>query len=261
KRHLRGTAGERNSFPPCRIRTSPQPGKEISVSKQQSAENYLVTNKTKTAVVSLGCKDELMSKQQAESLPEPAPGTFLVVPTEVPEVQAAGSVAKLQIAQPVAVMTKPGRAPSSPGTQTQPEIELLLDLLESPQTVIGPCCDWCSVRRSLVRKFSQAHRAFLIRKDSVVPKKISSARRSSRKLALEPAVTGYITCHSYLERLLGVEVFRKASSEEEVKCARETEQEAPEGTRRRLHSQNTNKISISSPRAQPGSGSQADDDS
>ncbi|XP_020836036.1 inner centromere protein-like [Phascolarctos cinereus] len=167
---------------------------EISVSEQQSAENYLVTNKTKTAVVSLGCKDELMSKQQAESLPEPAPGTFLVVPTEVPEVQAAGSVAKLQIAQPVAVMTKPGRAPSSPGTQTQPEIELLLDLLESPQTVIGPCCDWCSVRRSLVRKFSQAHRAFLIRKDSVVPKKISSARRSSRKLALEPAVTGYITC-------------------------------------------------------------------
>ncbi|XP_027708507.1 inner centromere protein-like [Vombatus ursinus] len=56
-------------------------------------------------------------------------------------------------------------------------------------------------------------------------------------------------------------VSTKESSEEEVECARETEQEAPEGTRRMPRSQNTNKIAMSSPRAQPESGSQADGDS
>ncbi|XP_027717028.1 inner centromere protein-like [Vombatus ursinus] len=187
---------------------------EIIISDQQSAENFLVAHKAKTAALSLGCKDESVPKKQAESHPEPAPGTSLGVPTEVPEVKAAGlawSVAKLQIAQPVAVTAKPGRAPSSPGAQTQPETELPLDLLEGPQTQIGPCCDRRSVCRRLLLKSSQAHGASLIRKASVVPKTTSSsARWSSRKLAQKPAVTGCIICHSYLERVLDVEVPRKA---------------------------------------------------
>ncbi|XP_036618252.1 inner centromere protein isoform X2 [Trichosurus vulpecula] len=248
---------------------------EISASEQRSAEKCLVASKAGMAdqklsfVLNLGCEDESMPKKQAESLPKPVSGTSSVLPPEVPEMKArrpAQSVAKLRIAQPASpedaapVVTEPDRVPSSAGTQPQPETEPLLDLPESPRTPTGSRRDRRSVRRSLVRKSSQAHRVSLIHKYSMVPKKISPARRSSRKLAREPAATGRIICHSYLERLLDIEVPRNASSEEEAECATETEQEAPEGTRRTLRPRNVHKIAISTPKPQPESGSQADGD-
>ncbi|XP_072493237.1 inner centromere protein isoform X3 [Notamacropus eugenii] len=249
---------------------------EIGVSEQQSAEKCLVASKARTTdqklsfVYASDCKDESMPKKEADSLHKPASGTSSVVPSEMPEVKderPAQSVAKLGIAQPVSpedaapVVTEPGGAPSSPGTQPQPETELLLDLPESPRTPTGSRCDRRSVRRSLVRKSSQAHRVSLIHKYSMVPKKVNKGRRSSRKVAQEPAATGRIICHSYLERLLDVEVPRKASSEEESDHATESKQEAPEGTRRTLRPRNAHKIAISTPKTQPESGSQADSDS
>ncbi|XP_027714682.1 inner centromere protein isoform X2 [Vombatus ursinus] len=248
---------------------------EISVSEQRSAEKCLTTRKARLAdkklssVLSLGCDDESVPKKQAESLPKPAPETSSVVPAEVPELKAtrpALSVAKLRIARPaspedaVPAMTELAGAPSSAGTRPQPETELLLNLPESPRTPTGSHCDRRSVRRSLVRKSSQAHRVSLLHKYSMVPKRISSARRSSRKLAQEPAASSRIICHSYLEKLLDVQVPRKASSEEDLEHATETEQEAPEGTRRTLRPRNAHKIAISTPKAQPESRSQADGD-
>ncbi|XP_020823861.1 inner centromere protein isoform X2 [Phascolarctos cinereus] len=263
---------------PPKPRNLPSVGKlmpvvEISASEQRSAEKCLVASKARPAdeklsfVLTLGCEAESTPKEQAESLPRPAPDTSIVVPAEVPEVKAtrlARSVAKLHIARlaspedAVPVMTEPDGVPSSPGTQPQPETELLLNLPESPRTPTGSRRDRRSVRRSLVRKSLQAHRVSLLHKYSMVPKRISSTRRSSRKLAQEPAATGRIICHSYLERLLDVEVPRKASSEEDLEHTTETEQEATEGTRRTLRPRNAHKIAISTPKTQPESGSRAD---
>ncbi|XP_068964618.1 inner centromere protein [Petaurus breviceps papuanus] len=258
---------------PTKPKSPPLAGKlmpvvEISVSEQRSAEKCLTMSQARMAdqklpfALSLGCEDESVPKKQVESLPKPLSGTSAMKAT-----RPARSVARLQIAQgalsedTVPMMTELDRAPSSPGTQPQPDTELLLDLPESPRTPTGSHRDRRSVRRSLVRKSSQTHRVPLIHKYSMIPEKITSTRHSSRKLAQEPAATGRIICHSYLERLLDVEVPTKASSKEEAEYVTESEQEAPEGTRRTLRPRNAHKIAISTPKAQPESGSQADGDS
>ncbi|XP_007497766.2 inner centromere protein isoform X1 [Monodelphis domestica] len=245
---------------------------EISVSEQQSAEKCLQATKTRMAdqklsfVLNLGSEDEGTPEKLAKNSPEP-------VPTKVPQAKAEGptrSVSKLRIARPASLEdVSPMKTqtieldgvPSSPGTQPEPGGNLLSDLPESPQTPTGSRCDRRSVRRSLVRKSSKAHRVSLLHKYSMVPKRISSSRRSSRKVAQEPAATGRIVCHSYLERLLKVDVPGKASSEEDTECAKEAEQEASEGTRRTLRPRNANKIAISTPKARPESGSQGNGDS
>ncbi|XP_043829192.1 inner centromere protein [Dromiciops gliroides] len=236
---------------------------EIGVREQRSAEKCLKESQARTAdqelsfVIGSGRKDKSLPEQQAGSPAKPAPGTLLVAPTT----GLTRSVAKLRIARPAPsedTAAELGGVPSSPETQPQSETELLLDLPESPRTPTGSRCDRRSVRRSLVRKTSKAPRVSLINKYSMVPQKISPVRRSSRKLAREPAATGRIICHSYLERLLDVEVPRKASSEEEVEQETEAEPEVPEGTRRTLRPRNANKIAISTPRAQPESGAQDD---
>ncbi|XP_074131593.1 inner centromere protein isoform X1 [Sminthopsis crassicaudata] len=244
---------------------------EIGISEQRSAEKCLEASKARMAeqklsFVGSGREDESVPKKQAEGFLEPAPGTSLAAPPEGPQgkaVRSARHVAKLRIARaasPEAAVTEPDGAPPCAGVQPQPEAQLK-DLPESPRTPTGSRPDRRSVRRSLVRKSSQAHRVSLIHKYSMVPKRISSTRRSSRRQAQEPAATGRIICHSYLERLLDVEIPRKASSEEEAEGATETDPEVVEGTRRTLRPRNTNKIAISTPKAQPESGGQAADDS
>uniref|UniRef100_A0A4X2JV70 Inner centromere protein n=1 Tax=Vombatus ursinus TaxID=29139 RepID=A0A4X2JV70_VOMUR len=242
---------------------------EISVSEQRSAEKCLTTRKARLAdkklssVLSLGCDDESVPKKQAESLPKPAPETSSVVPAEVPELKAtrpALSVAKLRIARPaspedaVPAMTELAGAPSSAGTRPQPETELLLNLPESPRTPTGSHCDRRSVRRSLVRKSSQAHRVSLLHKYSMVPKRISSARRSSRKLAQEPAASSRIICE-----LWGISWAPELSpfaclSPSALLCL----VLAKVGVT--LRPRNAHKIAISTPKAQPESRSQADGD-
>ncbi|XP_031800066.1 inner centromere protein isoform X2 [Sarcophilus harrisii] len=243
---------------------------EIGISEQRSAEKCLEASKARTAEQKLsfggsGCEDELVPSKQAGGVLEAAPGTSLAAPAEGPQGKAARparSVAKLRIARlasPKEAVTEPDGAPPSVVAQPQPE-PAVEDLPESPRTPTGSRSDRRSVRRSLVRKSSQAHRVSLIHKYSMVPKRISSRRRSSRKQAQEPA-TGRIICHSYLERLLDVEIPGKASSEEEAEGATETDPEVVESTRRTLRPRNANKIAISTPKAQPESGGQAAGDS
>ncbi|XP_074087410.1 inner centromere protein isoform X2 [Macrotis lagotis] len=229
---------------------------EISVNEQRSAKKWLAANQARMAnqnlsfVISLGCEDKVMPNEPAESLPEPTSGA---------SVGLARSVTKLQIARPAApedevpTMSESDGTPSTSGTQ--PEAG---DMPESPRTPTGSRRDRRSVRRSLVRKSSKAHRISLIHKYSMVPKRFSSSRRSSRKLPQEPAAPGRIICHSYLEKLLDIEVPQKSSSEKEMESVPEAKQEVPEGTRRTLRPRNANKIAISTPRAQPESGSQVD---
>ncbi|XP_044535943.1 inner centromere protein [Gracilinanus agilis] len=260
------------SLPPVAGR---MPFVEISVSEQQSAEKCLRVSKTRMAdqkpsfVINLDSEDEGTPEKLAKNLPEP-------VSNKVPQAKAEGptrSVAKLRIARPASLedvspmkteTTELDGAPSSPGTQPEPGGNLLSGLPESPRTPTGSRCDRRSVRRSLVRKSSKAHRVSLLHKYSMVPKRISSSRRSSRKVAQEvaqePAATGRIICHSYLERLMK-EVPGKASSEEDTEHVKEAEQETSEGTRRTLRPRNANKIAISTPKAQPEPGSQGNGDS
>ncbi|XP_051820031.1 inner centromere protein isoform X2 [Antechinus flavipes] len=242
---------------------------EIGVSEQRSAEKCLEASRARTAEQQLsfgggsGRKDPAVPRKQAEGVLEAAPGTSLAVPAEGPQGKAARparSVAKLRIAQP-ASPEEAAAEPDGAPLQGQPQPEAALkDSPESPRTPTGSRSDRRSVRRSLVRKSSRAHRVSLIHKYSMVPKRISSRRRSSRQQAQEPA-TGRIICHSYLERLLDVEIPGKASSEEEAEGATETDPEVVESTRRTLRPRNANKIAISTPKAQPESGGQAAGDS
>ncbi|XP_072483014.1 uncharacterized protein [Notamacropus eugenii] len=243
------------------------PTRRSDANKQQSAEKCPAVREAGKAdqklsvILTLGPGDELMPEKQVESIPEPVPRTPLVVPAEVPKVKAAGLARSVaQVAQLVPAMTKPNGAPFSPGAQPQPEAELPSDFLGSPQMPMDSRHGMCLVHRNLVPQSSQTKATSLIHKYSLVPTNISSAWRTSRKLAQEPVACNRIFYYRCVERVLDVKAPRRASSEEEeeMEHARENQQEvAPEGTKGVLHPPNANKIAISTLRAQPESGSQA----
>ncbi|XP_049569099.1 inner centromere protein isoform X7 [Orcinus orca] len=100
---------------------------------------------------------------------------------------------------------------------------------------------------------------------SLVSKEESAVRRSSRRIARkatkEPAASARIICHSYLERLLNVEVPQKVSptAEEPSKEAEPeeaAEPEVPKNSGSALQLRSTTKIAISTPGSQPAAGGQ-----
>ncbi|XP_033716711.1 inner centromere protein isoform X8 [Tursiops truncatus] len=100
---------------------------------------------------------------------------------------------------------------------------------------------------------------------SLVSKEESTVRRSSRRIARkatkEPAASARIICHSYLERLLNVEVPQKVSptAEEPSKEAEPeeaAEPEVPKNSGSALQLRSTTKIALSTPSSQPAAGGQ-----
>ncbi|XP_060014953.1 inner centromere protein isoform X5 [Lagenorhynchus albirostris] len=100
---------------------------------------------------------------------------------------------------------------------------------------------------------------------SLVSKEESAVRRSSRRIARkatkEPAASARIICHSYLERLLNVEVPQKVSptAEEPSKEAEPeeaAEPEVPKNSGSALQLRSTTKIALSTPGSQPAAGGQ-----
>nr|XP_030689808.1 inner centromere protein isoform X9 [Globicephala melas] len=100
---------------------------------------------------------------------------------------------------------------------------------------------------------------------SLVSKEESTVRRSSRRIARkatkEPAASARIICHSYLERLLNVEVPQKVSptAEEPSKEAEPEEAaelEVPKNSGSALQLRSTTKIALSTPGSQPAAGGQ-----
>ncbi|KAM4846022.1 inner centromere protein [Thomomys bottae] len=66
---------------------------------------------------------------------------------------------------------------------------------------------------SLAQKYSLAHKYSLVTKQEGISRR--SSRRLSKKATKEPAASARIICHSYLERLLNVEVPQKVSPEQD----------------------------------------------
>ncbi|XP_016055948.1 PREDICTED: inner centromere protein [Miniopterus natalensis] len=175
-------------------------------------------------------------------------------------VKADRSVSKLRIAR-----TSPVRqdSPGSPASPWQARVlaPILPDNFSTPK---GSLVDRQSVRRSLIAPSSPGPQNSVAQKYSMVAKTESAVRRSSRRIAkkatTEPAASARIICHSYLERLLNVEVPQKVSPEEDPSKVTEpvegAELEVPKNEGSTLLSCSATKIAISTPGLQPVAGGQ-----
>ncbi|XP_021572682.1 inner centromere protein [Carlito syrichta] len=170
------------------------------------------------------------------------------------------SVSKLRIAQ---VSQGPWGSPGSPDSPWRERV-LAPILPDNFSTPTGSRAGSGSVRRSLISASSLDPQVLLAQNDSQVARQESTVARSSRRAAQkaeEPAPSGRIICHSYLERLLNVEVPQKVSSEqkepskEEVRLMAAAEQEVSED-RSTLQTCSATKIASSTPDLKPAAGGQ-----
>uniref|UniRef100_A0A5G2RAN6 Inner centromere protein n=1 Tax=Sus scrofa TaxID=9823 RepID=A0A5G2RAN6_PIG len=233
------TKKPRDSLAPCPL----VPMVEIGASERQSAEQHL--SQLHTAQAPASTDEDSTPKKSEASRPEPVTVSSLMTTPQGPKGRGVGA----------------GRS-DSPGSPASPWQERVLApiLPDNFSTPTGSRVDRRSVRRSLITPGSQVLPA---QQSAQVSKEQSTVRRSSRKIAKkatkEPAASARIICHSYLERLLNVEVPQKVSPK-----AKESSEEAepevvaqPEVRRNndstlRLHS--ATKIAISTPGSQPAAG-------
>ncbi|KAK2505653.1 hypothetical protein MC885_016104, partial [Smutsia gigantea] len=170
-------------------------------------------------------------------------------------VGAGRSASKLRIAQ-----ASPGPQ-DSPGSLASPWHKRVLApiLPDNFSMPTGSSADPRSVRRSLIAACSPDPQVSLGQKYSLVAKQENTVRRSSRRIAKkareEPAASARIICHSYLERLLNVEVPQKVSSEQKEPSegpepVEATEPEVPKNK----DPQSATKITISTPGSRPAAG-------
>ncbi|XP_075401738.1 inner centromere protein isoform X2 [Tenrec ecaudatus] len=161
---------------------------EIRTEERRSAEQYLARLKSSRAPASPGVSssEEDPTPKKAEAV---AVSSLMATP-QGPKGQGAGrSVSKLRIA----------RTSSSGSPDSQWRERVLAPVLpDNFSTLSGARESRRSVRRSLIAAAPE---------EQLKPKQEDAVRRSSRKAAAkEPAASARIICHSYLERLLNVEV-------------------------------------------------------
>ncbi|XP_039716163.1 inner centromere protein isoform X1 [Pteropus medius] len=182
-------------------------------------------------------------------------------------VGAGRSASKLRIAR-----TSPGLQ-DSPGSPASPwRARVLAPILpDNFSTPTGSRAAPQSMRRSPIAPSSPGPQASLSQKYSLVAKPEGTVRRSSRKITKkttkEQAPSARIICHSYLERLLNIEVPQKVSpkqkepseeaeSAEVAEPAEVAEREVPKNDGNTLWSHSATKIAISTPGSRPGAGGQ-----
>uniref|UniRef100_A0A8C2QL42 Inner centromere protein n=1 Tax=Cricetulus griseus TaxID=10029 RepID=A0A8C2QL42_CRIGR len=210
---------------------------EVSAREQLSAELYLIQSKGTTPPASqdiLTSEEESTPKKaEAGKLESVAVSSFKATPQSPKNrgVGAGRSVSKLKIAR------------ASRGLQDSPDLpwqeRVLSPILPNnilPTTAKSPLGDVQSVRRS--------------------------SRRLAKKAEKEPEASARIICHSYLERLLNVEVPQKVGLEQEPieeaeseEAAEETEVSKNSGCTSKRHS--ATKIVISTPTLKPVASGQA----
>ncbi|XP_036151602.1 inner centromere protein isoform X1 [Myotis myotis] len=225
------------------------PRVEIGVSERHRAEQH-VSQRISAQAPSPAPSDaeSTPKKSEAGRLESVAVSSLMATPQDPKGrgVNAGRSASKLRIAR-----TSPGPqdAPGSPASPWQERVlaPILPDNLSTPK---GALVDRRSVRRSLIAPSSPGPQNSLAQKYSLVDKPRSTVRRSNRlaqNATKEPAASARIICHSYLERLLNVEVPQKVSPEEdpseEAEPVVEAEPEVP-------------KIVTSTPGSQPAAGGQ-----
>lgn len=204
------------------------PRVEIGVSERHRAEQH-VSQRISPRAPSPAPSDEesTPNKPEAGRLESVAVSSLMTIPQDSKGrgVNAGRSASKLRIAR-----TSPGPqdAPGSPASPWQERVlaPILPDNLSTPK---GALVDRRSVRRSLIAPSSPGPQSSLAQKYSLVDKPRSTVRRSNRlaqNATKEPAASARIICHSYLERLLNVEVPQKVGPEKDP--SKEAEPEVPE---------------------------------
>ncbi|XP_066107813.1 inner centromere protein isoform X2 [Saccopteryx bilineata] len=159
-------------------------------------------------------------------------------------VKAGRSASKLRIAR---TSPEPKDSPGSPASPRRAQVlaPILPDNFSVPTGSRG---DRRSVRRSLTAPPSPASPRSLAQKSS------------SQKATKEPAASARIICHSYLERLLNVEVPQKVSPQEdpskEVEPMKEAVAETPKNEESTLGPCRATKTAISMPGSRPAAGGQ-----
>ncbi|XP_057362985.1 inner centromere protein isoform X3 [Manis pentadactyla] len=170
-------------------------------------------------------------------------------------VGAGRSASKLRIAQ-----ASPGPQ-DSPGSLASPWRKRVLApiLPDNFSTPTGSSADPRSMWRSLIAPSSPDPQVSLGQKYSLVAKQ-DTVRRSSRiakKAREEPAASARIICHSYLERLLNVEVPQEVSPEQKEPSEGPEPVEAAEPeVPKNKGPQSATKITISTPGSRPAAGGQ-----
>ncbi|XP_036273141.1 inner centromere protein isoform X2 [Pipistrellus kuhlii] len=188
---------------------------------------------------SISDEESTPQKSEAGRLESVAVSSLMATPQDPKGrgVNAGRSASKLRIAR---------TSPASPW-QGRVLAPILPDNVSTPKDAR---VDRRSVRRSLVAPSSPGPQNSLAQKYCLVDKPRSPVRRSNRlaqNATQEPAASARIICHSYLERLLNVEVPQKVSSEEDPSKEAEPELEAePE----------VPKIVASTPGSPPAAGGQ-----
>ncbi|CAO2584642.1 Inner centromere protein [Lemmus lemmus] len=140
-------------------------------------------------------------------------------------VGAGRSASKLKIARASRGLQDSPGSPDSPRKERVLSPLLLNNIL--PTTAKNPLGNARSVRQSLISQDSQVP---LSKKYCLVAEQENATRRSNRLAKMadkEPEASARIICHSYLERLLNVEVPQKVSLEQESTKEAESEEAAP----------------------------------
>lgn len=249
------------------------PAVEIGASERRSAEqhlNHLQSAQAPTSTLapashipSSSDEDSTPQKAEAGRLESVTVSSLMTTPRD-PKGRGAGagrSASKLRIA---AAAPGPQDSPSSPAS---PWRERVLAPLQPDNfsTPVGARVDRQSVRRSLIAPSSPGPQASLAQNRSPVSKEESTVRRSSRRIARkaakEPTASARIICHSYLERLLNVEVPQKVSPKEEepskeAEPKEAAEPEVPKNNGGALQLRSTTNITLSPPSSQPAASSQ-----
>uniref|UniRef100_A0AAA9S8B8 Inner centromere protein n=1 Tax=Bos taurus TaxID=9913 RepID=A0AAA9S8B8_BOVIN len=249
------------------------PAVEIGASERRSAEqhlNHLQSAQAPTSTLapashipSSSDEDSTPQKAEAGRLESVTVSSLMTTPRD-PKGRGAGagrSASKLRIA---AAAPGPQDSPSSPAS---PWRERVLAPLQPDNfsTPVGARVDRQSVRRSLIAPSSPGPQASLAQNRSPVSKEESTVRRSSRRIARkaakEPTASARIICHSYLERLLNVEVPQKVSPKEEepskeAEPEEAAEPEVPKNNGGALQLRSTTNITLSPPSSQPAASSQ-----
>ncbi|GAB5577974.1 inner centromere protein isoform X8 [Prionailurus iriomotensis] len=251
---------------------------EIGVSERQSAELHLgrlksarAPSPTPSLVATAPASHSILISDEESTPQKPETGRLasvtvssLMATPQDPKGRGGGasrSASKLRIAQ-----ASPGPQDLA-GSPTSPWQERVLApiLPDNCSTPTGAHIDPQSVRRSLIAPSSPGRQVSLAQKYSLVAKQEKPVRRSSRRIGKkateEPAASARIICHSYLERLLNIEVPQKVGPEqkrpsEEAEPAQAAEPEGPKQDRSTLWPRSATKIAISTPGSQPVAGGQ-----
>ncbi|PNI45305.1 INCENP isoform 3 [Pan troglodytes] len=252
---------------------------EIGISERQNAEQHVTqlmsteplprtlspTPASATAPTSQGIptsdEESTPKKSKARILESITVSSLMATPQD-PKGQGVGtgrSVSKLRIAQ---VSPGPRDSPAFPDSPWRERV-LAPILPDNFSTPTGSHMDSQSVRHSPIAPSSPSPQV-LAQKYSLVAKQESVVRRASRRLAKktaeEPAASGRIICHSYLERLLNVEVPQKVGSEqkeppEEAEPVAAAEPEVPENNGNNSWPHNDTEIANSTPNPKPAASS------